>query len=196
MDRNLEEVIEEYEKMTFEHVMIDLETWGLKQDSAIRAATLITFNASRIGEVCYIDARPSIDDQLEHGRRIYPDTQAWWRKQITPLSTIIDEHTCMRSHVDKTLSIAQEIKSFLELHKPKFIWSRHSLDREIIRHLFDQLGLGEPWSYNAEYDCATFDLLLPTPPSVMPHDPFCDCMAQINHFQSAYALAVDTEQLL
>ncbi|MEW8253741.1 MAG: 3'-5' exoribonuclease [Candidatus Thiodiazotropha taylori] len=178
-----------------DHLMIDLETWSLERDAVIRAGVFIMFDAHGIGEALYLDARPSIDDQLENNRKISQSTHQWWLKQLLKLSDIIDTHRLQRTEVTSTYQIADTISSFLDQHKPRSIWSRHNMDLQVIRDLFSSLDLNNPWNYNQERDCSSFDDMLPAPHSVVPHDPYCDCLAQIEHTQNALSLTVDVREI-
>lgn len=170
--------------------MIDLESWGTEPDSVIRAAVLVTFSPTDHGEALYLDARPSIDDQLEMGRRIYNETQDWWRSQSPTLSEIVNP-SAWPIKVNDTEQIMDLMIRFIIKNKPKYIWSRRCMDKDIIKDLLRSFGKKPPWDFRSEYDCSTFDLLLPKPASKVPHDPWCDCTSQIQHVQNALTLATD-----
>ncbi|MCU7917102.1 MAG: 3'-5' exoribonuclease [Candidatus Thiodiazotropha sp. (ex Epidulcina cf. delphinae)] len=170
--------------------MIDYETWGKTPDCVVRALALVMFGAEQTKTPLLIDARPSIDNQLEHGRSVDPETVAFWQRQNPVLSEILDRHYGAESiKVSSIHSIVGEINQFFELYQPDYIWSRRHLDMQLTHHLFDQAGCPIPWTYDQVMDCSAFDLICERPMPPTPHDPMSDCIAQIDHVQTAMAIA-------
>ncbi|MCG8004670.1 MAG: 3'-5' exoribonuclease [Candidatus Thiodiazotropha lotti] len=169
--------------------MIDLESWGTDRASVIRALVMVQFSETQIGNVLYIDARNSIDDQLEKNRKIHRGTQCWWLDQRTSLSEMIEASQNQIIYCNSTEDITNQITDFYFKHSPEFIWTRRSMDIHIIKDLLSTFGKNTPWKYSQEYDCSAFDILLPKPQSIRPHDPFFDCISQIQHVQAAIKMA-------
>lgn len=186
------------------HVMIDIETWDTAPTAIVRAIALLAFASN--GEVVgkrLIDARETVDEQLEHGRTVDAGTVAWWRKQ-GPLRAHIDRH------LDKDLVCARSVEQILEeidafvrgapMGDNDKTWSRGRYDMSIIRDLYqteecdrdpidNAVIISEPpWPYWAEADVRTLDVLTDKVWPDHPHDPISDAEAQIRQVVNALRL--------
>ena len=179
------------------NLMIDLETWGTTEQAVIRAAALVIFDD--YGEKLVkrvIDARTSVDRQLECGRSIDADTVAWWSKQ-KPLSWMIeaDELKQIVKTVSTEMKLITAFRSIYEgailtsTDEKVFVWSRGRFDMQIISNLFAEQGQSEtPWRYWQERDVRTLDSFVPQVKSKTPHNPLEDCYAQVAQVAAMYQL--------
>jgi hypothetical protein len=184
--------------------MLDIETWDTRHSAIVRAIALIAF--AETGEIlgrCLIDARETVDEQLEYGRTVDPSTVAWWQKQA-PLGGHIQHHFSKDLLVARNIEqILEEIDAFVKrapLGNAEKIWSRGHFDMPIIRDLFrtqeydrdpidGAVVIGEPpWPYWAEADVRTLDVLTAKVPADHPHDPISDAEAQIQQVANALRL--------
>jgi exodeoxyribonuclease VIII len=189
-----------------QHLMIDLETWATGADAVVRAVCAIIFNpeTGQIGGQRVIDARPSIDNQVENGRKIDSATVTWWKKQ-GGLDRLLLPHCETAIECDRQGDIVAAIDNLIRyslwdnqnnrMQADARVWSRGSFDMMILRSLASHLQQDDPdpsdpvlWRYWQERDVRTLDCLTPTVKSTRPHDPVADCEAQIQQVVNAYAL--------
>ncbi len=178
------------------HIMIDLETWDTTDNSVIRALAMAKFHPTTgdISARLVIDARPSVDNQVEVGRSISEQTQAFWRRQPFSLSKFLNEtpreylQTCNSTAMLRS-RIADFVRPTLQTDEGKpsdgRIWSRGSFDCGILRDLL----IDYPWRYWQERDVRTLDSLVDKVTPSQPHNPLSDVEAQIQQVRNAHALA-------
>ena len=182
-------------------IMLDLETWGTSDTAAIRALAAVAFDPRRddihdIHDILLIDATPSIDDQIEHGRTLDPGTVKWWRNQKTPLTALLAEQD--PEHIDTLAGILNRLENFLIPWTGNDtgciggnVWTRGHFDAPILLHAwrtFDPQS-APPWKYWQEKDVRTLDVFIEKKAPERPDDPLSDCMAQIASVRMAHSLA-------
>lgn len=179
-------------------IMIDIETWATTEDAAIRAAALIAFDPNGEGDQGYllIDARNSIDDQIDRGRSIDPSTVAWWRTQ-TPLWDAMTGHE--RIEVMTLAGLVTEIENFtrpLLAANTSCIWTRGHFNVRILQNAFLSLDpdANRLWAYYQEADVRTLDQFTARVPSEHPNNPLADCMAQIRQVRNAFTLKAVSQE--
>lgn len=179
-------------------LMIDLETWARGPDAGIRAVGLAEFNPQTgyTERLALIDARTSMDDQIEAGRLVSASTMEWWRGKPA-LSSLINAHAEITQQVHTAFGIIKQVISFVlpmadaatgKLHGN--VWARGSFDIAILRHLFDTFSVENqvPWAYWQERDVRTLDFLVDKVAAENPHDPLSDIAAQIQQVRAAAKL--------
>lgn len=182
-------------------IMIDIETWAKSDSAVIRAIGLVVFDpcAQDNDSVRLIDCRHSIDQQLERGREIDPETVEWWRGQELTLSNAIatgrTEYLNSVFTAETMLSITDVITALAGYARETSrngritVWARSpSFDLKIISHLYQSMGLDLPWKFWEEADCRTLDKFITHPKSARPHDPLSDCFAQAHHVRDTVKL--------
>jgi hypothetical protein len=182
--------------MNEQHVMIDVETWDNTETSVVRAAALVHFNphSGKIYSMAVIDARASLDDQLEAGRTVGSSTVAWWAKKDVSLSAALEENfwqNVVHHRVGTLSDLAALLLALLEDVKqdgPLNVWTRGNFDVAIVGGILDHSSLVRPWHFGAVRDCRSFDPFIPKPKAALEHHPLSDCLAQIQQVKSAASL--------
>lgn len=179
------------------HFMVDCETWSTADSAVIRMVMLAEFDPSD-GSVLrghLIDARPSIDSQLESGRAVSGATVHWWRGQVR-LSAMEPREVDVCECVLDLDALATAVLEFLPPpdvwqsgdRRPR-IWSRGGIDVRWLASLLRDAGAEPPWSYWQERDVRTLDEFVPHVASALPHWPVADVHAQVAQVGRAFALA-------
>lgn len=155
------------------HMMIDIETLGVSRDSVILSAGLVVFNKDMIGydSHLFLDVR----EQLQLGRTIDASTVKWWlltdREAFSSL--------CMKGTL--TLNdLKKELHFFYKTYDIKRVWSRGSMDLEILKGCFEV-----PWEFWQERDVRTLDEFGSMEASNR-HDALGDCLNQIDFVQRIF----------
>lgn len=177
-------------------IMIDQETWNNTTNAVVRAMAVVEFDplTGDIDRRQLIDARPSLDDQIERGRTIGRKTVKWWKKKH-PLAGHIARHAEITRHVETTHQLVAAFHDFirplLDEHEklPVDLWSRGFFDIAILNDLYYSIGRTTPWRYWQERDVRTLDSLVEKQPPANPHDPLSDIDAQIKQVALAHQLA-------
>lgn len=189
--------------MTYDHVMIDIETMSLHPHNAlILSVGMIEFDPTSTIYGLKIGAKklivPDLAEQILMGRHVDPATQKWWAEQ----SDEACEHwleACEHWTADSTV---EDIRDFCA--SAKYIWANGTqFDLSNLIELAAQVRaratsphVGPLWSYRAPRDMRTFcnetsatRLLLPDAKATgVPHEPIYDCVTQAyqvwSHWQS------------
>ena len=170
--------------MTNRHIMLDIETWDTAPTAIVRAIAVIQFSSDgSIRDEFLIDCRHTVDDQIQAGRTICPDTVAWWNKQPA-LSKMLDAHRDKLRNFHTPTSQAKLADVIgLAMHNPDCeaaVWQRGAnFDTDIIKDLLLAADRMAPWRYSRLRDVRTLDEIVPRVESKVPHDPLEDCRAQV-----------------
>ena len=156
--------------MMMKEMMIDLETLGVSRDSAILSAGIVIFDRSTVLNEShfFFDVR----EQLQLGRRISEDTVKWW--------LLTDRGAFSKLCITGTLllkDLEKEIKFLYKTYDVRKVWSRGSMDLDILKECFDV-----PWRYSQERDVRTLDEL-GTMTEANGHDALGDCLNQVAFVQ-------------
>lgn len=179
-------------------LMLDLETWDTRDSAVIRSAALVMFGKKPDEEPpawLVVDFRDCVDEQLERGRTVSAETQQFWRNQNTmDLSVQLPPSEFpTRVNLYDGLSLIHE---FFLTHAPRKVWSRGiTFDFSILAHAFTSMRLAIPWKYYSLKDVRSLDDFVPIKRSEHPHNPYYDCLAQIEQVQDLY-LVVNRVPLL
>ena len=151
-------------------MMIDIETLGVSRDSVILSAACVIFTEEsvRSSSHYYMDIR----EQIQQGRTISTDTVRWWL--MTDRATfggLCGLGTSIMKDLEK------DICRLYSTYDVKKVWSRGSMDLEILKDCFEV-----PWRYNQERDVRTLDEFGSMEPNG--HDALADCLNQIDFVQS------------
>lgn len=177
-------------------VMIDLETWGTSPDCVIRAICLAIFDprgAASHDRYTLCDLRATLDQQLENGRAVEAQTVEWWRRQSVLLSEYLTAYENEDPAVTKIIAndfhesmirLDHQIRAVNNGNGPAAIWSRGYFDIGILQPM-----MGNTLPYYKIRDVRTLDSFVPRVQSANPHDPVCDCEAQVAQVRSAYTMA-------
>lgn len=177
-------------------LMIDFETWGKTASAVVRAVALAEFHPAtrNIVRQLLIDARQSVDDQLEHGRSTDTDTVDFWSMTKPRLSELMNNSPNSK-RIKTTPELAYTIMEFIGEHKYRCVWQRGHFDLPILASLLQSLDISEraddtgrrplPWNYCQERDVRTLDEVTPKVSPDQPHHPMSDVKAQIRQVSNA-----------
>lgn len=142
------------------HGMIDLETLGVKPNSAILTVGAIKFNPFTDDEPhdgLYL--RINVDDQTEIGRTIDQGTLNWWAKQK---ASIRDEALGDEDRVDLSDFTKRLNKWCVGLD---YLWAQGPMfDFGMLENLYEQLGQPVPWNFWQIRDSRTLFAMMPKDP--------------------------------
>lgn len=172
--------------MTKRHVMIDLETMGLRPGSVIMSIGAAVFDLDgTIGPTFYanIDGGSCIDA----GLTVDPATRTWWSKQSVAARTALTQDARPLS------TVAQDFGAWFKSSAGKFAWGHGAaFDLPLWDAAAHAVGMGVPWHYRDIRDTRTaFDLCLfdtKTIPFVgVEHNALHDALHQIKCVAAALA---------
>lgn len=166
------------------HIMIDIETLGRRNDAAIREVGLVAFKED--GTIIdSVQLTVSHEAWNAHYRTFSGETIQWLLSQ----HTINIEANC-QSYEVLTESID---KFFIEYNgKETRVWSKGHMDLEVIKDLYEELGKPLPWEYWQPRDLRTILDLVPLikkpVPNAQPHRAVGDAIYQVNQLCIALPL--------
>lgn len=141
--------------MTFQHMMIDLETMGSRPGCAIATIGAVMFDPvfGDTGDRFY--CRIDLGSCVQAGLRLEPDTVVWWLKQSDAARAELTR--------DDGLQLRYGLQAFGEFwraHDARFIWSHGAnFDGPIIAAAFEAVNMAIPWKYWDARDTRTiYDL--------------------------------------
>lgn len=146
------------------HVVLDLETMGLKQDAAIIEIGMVIFNHTGLdGTVNLLHQYSqaiSLENSMYHGGTITADTLLWWmhsdRTEVrdnwlvapkAPLTTTLNTVACI-------------ILDHSKINPKPLIWGNGvNFDNAILKSAYERLEVAVPWGYRQDADFRTLKLL-------------------------------------
>lgn len=155
------------------HVMIDLETLGLKpgcQIISIGASVLYAHKQQGKDTKFYVTIKR--DSRFSTN----PATLAWWSKQ--PISLTYESLENKTQMEDALLKFSEFLKQF---DNPKVWGNAASFDLKILEAAYEICGITVPWNFRNELCYRTLKALYPQIPYVKPtcsHHALSDAMAQ------------------
>ena len=167
--------------MEYKHLMIDIETLGFRNTSAILSIAAVPFNLESGYALLDFKRNVTLDSSLEHNLTIDESTVAWWFNQpenvlIPLLKDRINLHQALK-----------ELTDFIKESKVEQIWSNSpTFDLAILRNAYKQTQLECPWEFYQERDVRTIASLFPSIKKDMKfdgtaHDAKDDCLHQIKY---------------
>lgn len=135
-------------------LMIDLETYGLQQDCAIRSigARFFDIESGELGEFFYANIDPKTCEDLN--LYVDPQTKAWWSMQSKEAKEALEADTRPVKEVIENFRrwIITNTKDKAQLR----VWSHGlSFDIPVINHTQSLLRLSPVWNYYMERDTRT-----------------------------------------
>lgn len=136
---------------SYEHVMLDLETLGVRNDAAVLSIGMVCFDpytglVDRNASLSiYIDLEDPLLGSMD------TSTVMWWLKQSDEAraALFVDERWSVRMACD---AVAEMVETF----GIKYLWSNGpSFDEVILRSMFARAGKKWPFRYNAGRDFRT-----------------------------------------
>jgi exodeoxyribonuclease VIII len=179
--------------MSFNHVMLDIETLGTRSGSVITSIGAIVFcphNGPSQASNSRFYQTIDVNSSLKAGLTIDGSTLKWWLKH--------DPATMNKMFVD-TISLEKALdmfSSFLNQNggKDLYMWGRSPrFDEGKIQDAYEAIGAEIPWDFRREMCVRTIMELTPgvwetTPSMGDAHDPIVDALKQIEAVRRAYCV--------
>ena len=154
------------------NVMIDLETLGVTPETVVLTIGMVKFNPNSLDEpfdAVHIKIDPK--EQKSSGRLINKETLEWWSKQDPEIRNDAFGPEGQLS----VLEALEQIQDYFKVldssdHNQgpiyiKNVWGQgYGFDMTILKNLFNQYDLREPWKFFQERDARTLFQLLPEDP--------------------------------
>lgn len=167
------------------HLMVDLETLGVSNNSVICSIGIVEFDmkSGKTGNVFY--NRVNIQSCIDLGMSVTGSTIEWWLKQDLEARRKIYEGDSLS--IRETLFRLNEFLSFFEDLSDIQIWGNSNrFDLGILENTYKVCNIPIPWNYRNERDVRTLSSLRPeikknSNNTGIPHDPISDCLFQIKY---------------
>jgi hypothetical protein len=198
-EQSMETLIEEKEapegintdSKRFDHVMIDIETWGTGTHAAIGVIAAVEFDPASgdTGRKFYM--RPSLKSCLDAGLVMDADTVQFWMNQADEVRKE------MLGAEMNLVDVLWKLKHFLRPCGVYLkVWAKSpSFDLVILSTAFRVCLVGKPWHYYNERDVRTMLAILPAYKQKrnyygesLKHHALDDCIVQIEQVCEAYKL--------
>lgn len=121
------------------HVMIDIESFSLKEHAFIVSIGAVRFGTHKMGETLYL---PCFERQK--GRSIDLDTVVWWLQQSDQAREVF------KTEPKDVLELRTALLELSEFINPgDNIWANGvTFDINTLTHAYQSLGMRVPWRYN------------------------------------------------
>ena len=132
------------------HIMIDLETMGLKGNSAIVSIGAVVFNPddNTLGDTFYVNI--DLSSCLNHGLEVDGDTVEWWIMQSDDAKKSLFKDA---KPLDEAL---KEFTTFIKKFKKPKVWGNGlGFDNVIVKNAYASLKQDRPWSDFQDRDMRT-----------------------------------------
>lgn len=146
------------------HVVLDLETMGLKQDAAIIEIGMVIFNHTGLDGSAEILGQWSsairLESSMRHGGTTDAGTIEWWMD--TDRTEARDNWiTSEKISLPNALSlVAIKIRDYSIIEPKPLIWGNGvNFDNAILKSAYERLEVAVPWGYRQEADFRTLKLL-------------------------------------
>ena len=134
------------------HIMIDLETLGLKQDAAIISIGACKFNILTGKIISVFHGNIKWESALKYGNA-EPSTVTWWQQQT---GTAKDALTTPAQ--EDSEQIMEKFVSWME--SDPIVWGNGAcFDIAKLEHWFEKIDIRHPWFYRDTRDVRTIDQL-------------------------------------
>lgn len=153
------------EQMEQLHVVLDLETMGIRHDAAIIEIGLVIFNhmSGQRGTPNLIEDWSSavkLESSMQHGGTVSPETITWWMH--SDRTEARDTLTCEPPiSLPKALNeIAYTLGKYSSVSPLPLIWGNGvNFDNAILKSAYERLGVKVPWSYKQDMDFRTLKMM-------------------------------------
>lgn len=169
--------------------MIDIETLGRRADAAILQIGVVAFNilSGEIIESQLIKIRES--EWASNNRTFTGETFVWWMNQSKEAQQNLLGGELSQREALKWLSY------FIDKHQHENcrIWTKGTMDLDVLKSLYDDLGIERPWKYWQPRDMLTLYDVVPvlkvTPD--LPHSALDDAIAQAKQLSRSYLMLIN-----
>jgi hypothetical protein len=170
------------------HFMVDLETMGLRDNSAIISIGVVQFDERLVGRLFYTNV--SLSDCVAHGLVTDQSTVDWWLKQSE------EARLAWQTNPTNLLDALTQFVAYLRLctdndmSKVRLWGNGAGFDNVLLKNAFKAVDADEPWKYynNRCYRTMSGVFKLDddeTPPRVGTyHNALDDAMTQVHRLQA------------
>jgi exodeoxyribonuclease VIII len=138
---------EKIKSVSFDHVMIDIETLGTKANSVITSISAVRFSMETGVIVAELEVYVDIDSCLKYGLEIDGSTLKWWASQPNVAESIPDDCKDLK----KSLKILSKF-----ITKDDKVWGNSNrFDLGVLDNAYQKTGLSLPWNFRKERDVRT-----------------------------------------
>lgn len=167
------------------HLMIDIETLGTSLGSVVTSVAVVPFTmhggaATRCESLI---RAMHIGEQLVKGRTIDPSTIRWWNQQSVEARRAAFSGSC---YFDAFLT---DLRAFLGQCDYQYLWCKGpAFDAAMLESLLETFEVApSPFEYRRWRDVRTMCDGVEKPAfDGTPHDPYDDCVNQIQHVCKAW----------
>jgi len=170
------------------HIMIDLETWGVRPGCAIRSIGAVEFEVDgRTGDSFYRNVDQRSCEVI--GLTIDPETRDWWARQPSDVQAILNKNP------EPIRKVAREFYDWFRSCGPADrtrVWAHGaSFDPPIWQKAVESGGGAVPWSYFNIRDTRTlYDMVMLDVRDMardgQAHSALDDCLFQVRCVAAAY----------
>lgn len=181
--------------MEYKCLMIDIETLGFRNTSAILSISAVPFNIlSGDVRVYRFNRNISLDSSLEYNLSIDESTVAWWFRQ--PENALIP---LLKDRINLYKAL-EELTAFIKESKVEQVWSNSpTFDLAILRNAYKNTQLECPWEFYQERDVRTVASLVPSIKKEMKfdgtaHNAEDDCLHQIKYLTKTVQVLTSSDK--
>lgn len=184
-------------------VMVDIETMSTHTSEAlILSVAAVSFSldskSALISPNSFLEVL-DMNEQIIAGRLIDPKTQHWWRHQSSEARAHWASTDITRISMSVFCKLFTDYLRSVGDYDQVEIWANGiAFDVSNLAHVFNSIGLQEPWKYNLVRDSRTIYQLpeLRTssgPKNPIKHDPLADCVVQISRLWNHLPMEMMTD---
>lgn len=188
------------------HVMLDLETLGLRPTSAIATIGAQPFNikTGQYDETCYFYNRIDLSSCEKLGMTLDVSTIQWWLDPSRDVGAVKE----VFGIGDFRFTIKDALSAFDEWFRRgnfKYVWAKGpDFDCVLLKTAYDKVGVGPlPWAYSNQRDVRTIrhlaQLVHPdgcqTTPVPVKHHALADCREQIREVVASFRVLRNAKTL-
>lgn len=170
--------------MKYQHIMLDTETLGREADAVVLSIAMVKFNFGSCVSV-----------ETDSGMQVFPEVQRQMKDRSVSWATIqwwMEQSEDARCAIIQPCRIPMEwalvnVRSYIDSKEYKVWANGAAFDPPLIRHLFNQYGIEEPWDFRRILDMRTMKWLskfdskgVPQRDNAVKHDALSDCFWQID----------------
>lgn len=166
-------------------VMIDLETLGNKETTAVVSIGVVVFDIDKKTILDKYYATLDVQNQLKKGRTVVADVLKWWMNQPNSSKKVFAEDA-----KDPKVAL-KEIWTMLDKYRPLTVWGNGSgFDINIVENMYDMYEERLPWHYTHVNDLRTFIRFVGKRAKVEKggtnHNALDDAISQVNYIFKHY----------
>lgn len=165
-----------------EHVMVDLETMGVRPSSAFVSIGAVAFNpVNGYIQPSTFYATVDLGSCLEAGLTVDASTIYWWLEQNK------DVQMKLLKDRQALADVLQDFTMWVSRVGGLYLWGNSNrFDLGILHNAYEAVKLPLPWAHWKERDCRTIEALDPSIRAGVAkpagaHDPIADCIYQIEY---------------